>query len=66
MILLFVELCVPRIWLCLFMLRPIRLTQINTFISCLGGLNVKHQTAARQNPASIFGSGKIFLSVIFF
>ena len=26
----------------------------------LGGLNVKHQTAVRENPASIFGSGKTF------
>jgi len=57
--------CGPQIWLCLIIFQPIALKQlnsstaINTF-SCLGGLEVTHQTAVPEVPGSIPCSGKEF------
>lgn len=58
-------LCVPHIWLCLFMFRPITLRLFNSLtktetIICLGGLDVTHQSEVPQVLGSIPASDKGF------
>jgi len=65
------EKCGPQIRHCLFMFRLITLKQLKCLttidkFSCLGGLEVTHQTTVREDSGSMPGSGKyVFIYFLF-